>query len=233
MWGHLRKCEKDKILICMPTYHSPIEWLERSTISIKSQTYTNFDCYVVKDGCCESCTIDITNKTCIECENCKLTKKFFKNIAKNDKRFKFHILPIHLSGAGWGPRNFAIMNTHHNYIAYLDDDNWYEKDHIESLYKTITSGDYNLAYTGTRLHDSNKNIIGERIHNSIPKAGYIDTSEIMHTRYLIDKHGGWRYVKKCNDWDLISRWIPDVKWSHTNKVTLNFFIRDGCGIHRK
>ena len=125
------------------------------------------------------------------------------------------------------------MNTKHDLIAYLDDDNWYEPDHIESLYRTITDTKSDMCYTGTRLYDSNKKVVGERIHNDIPKAGYIDTSEIMHTRYLIEKHGGWRYVKKCNDWDIVSRWVPDVKWSHTNKVTLNFFLRDGCGIHRK
>jgi hypothetical protein len=66
----------------------------------------------------------------------------------------------------------------------------------------------------------------------MPAQGYIDTSEIIHKRWLIGEYGGWRYVKKGNDWDIVSRWVPNVKWAHTKKVTLNFFLREGCGIHR-
>lgn len=223
----------DKVLICLPTYHSNPEWLERCTESLLKQTFKSFDCYVVKDGCSEACTFNHFERTCLECDNCKYTQKYFEDVCSKDERFKFFTLPVNHSGAGWAPRNFAIMNTKHDLIAYLDDDNWYEPDHIESLYRTITDTKSDMCYTGTRLYDHNKKVVGERIHNDIPKAGYIDTSEIMHTRYLIEKHGGWRYVKKCNDWDIVSRWVPDVKWSHTNKVTLNFFLRDGCGIHRK
>lgn len=226
------KCES-KILICLPTYHSPLKWIARASESIKNQTYDKFDCYVVKDGCRKSCNINETFKTCIECKNCRQTTQFFRNFCKKDKRFKYFILPIHLSGAGWGPRNFAILNTNHKYITYLDDDNWYEKNHIELLHKAITSGNYDMSYTGTNVFDKDYKLIQQRIHNKPPEAGHIDTSEIMHTRAMITKYGGWRYVKKCNDWDLISRWGQDVKWIHTNKVTLNFYVREGCGIHRK
>jgi len=229
----LKYGSSETILVCMPTYHSKIEWLTRAIDSLHSQKNKNFECFIVKDGCSDSCTFTNFEKTCIECENCKKTIYFFQKMCKLDKRFKFFILPINHSGAGWGPRNFAIMNTNHRLIAYLDDDNWYEKDHLDCLYNTIMMKNSDMCYTGTRLYDSNNKVVGERIHNDMPKSGYIDTSEIMHTRYLIEKYGGWRYVKKCNDWDLVSRWVPDVKWSHTNKVTLNFFLRDGCGIHRK
>lgn len=210
-----------------------MEWIERASLSIQQQTHKNFECYVVKDGCRESCNLQETKKTCVECDNCNQTSKFFRNFCNNDPRFKFYILPIHLSGAGWGPRNFAILNTNHKYIAYLDDDNWFEKNHIELLYKSITSNNYDMAYTGTNVYDQNYNLVTKRLHNQAPASGQIDTSEIMHTRDIIHKYGGWRYVKKCNDWDLISRWGEDVKWIHTNEITLNFYVREGCGIHRK
>ena len=134
--------------------------------------------------------------------------------------------------AGWGPRNFAILTTDHELISYLDDDNWYEPDHLSSLYRLITEENVDMAYTGTRLYDSSLNVLGERIHPEFPKAGYIDTSEIIHKRHLIHKYGGWRKVPKCNDWDIVSRWT-DVVWRHTGKITLNFYVREGCGIHRQ
>ena len=223
----------EKILVCMPTYHSPCEWLERSVQSLINQTYKNFECYIVKDGCAHACTFTYFEKTCLECEKCTQTEHFFKQITTTDKRFQYYNLAVNHGGAGWGPRNFAIMNTKHRLIAYLDDDNWYEPNHLESLYQTMERTNADMCYTGTNLWNKDKKLVFTRLHNQEPTLGNIDTSEIMHTRKLIEKHGGWRYVKKCNDWDIVSRWIPEVKWSHTNKVTLNFFIRDGCGIHRK
>jgi glycosyltransferase involved in cell wall biosynthesis len=214
----------EKILVCMPTYHSKIEWIKRAVESLQNQTYSNFECFLVKDGCKKAI------ETCLECQNCEETIDFCSDI--RDDRFKFYILPSHYSGAGWGPRNFAIMNTSHPLIAYLDDDNWYEPDHLQSLYTAIKNDNAELAYTGTRLFDSDLNLTGIRIHDSAPEPGGIDTSEMLHTRSLIKKYGGWRYVRKCNDWDIVSRW-KDVKWTHTNKITLNFYIREGCGIHRE
>jgi glycosyltransferase involved in cell wall biosynthesis len=222
----LRYKPPEKILICVPTYHSPKEWLERSTNSIANQTYPHFDCFLVKDSC------SFSKENCLECDLCLETDKFCNKLCKSDSRFRYYNLPLHCSGAGWGPRNFAIMNTDHEFISYLDDDNWYEPDHIESLYNSMKEKGSDLAYTGTRIIDKNGKLVSTRIHNNAPKQGYIDTSEIMHKRWLIYKYGGWRYVKKCNDWDLVSRW-KDFKWSHTNKITLNFFLRENCGVHRK
>lgn len=212
---------RDRVLVILPTYHSSIEWLERSLNSVAEQSYENLDCMIVKDGCrCQEND---------ECENCRETTLFCKSI--RDKRFSFYRLPANCGAAGWGPRNFAISNSKHDLICYLDDDNWYESDHLESLFEAITWANSDMSYTGTRLWDSKMNVVGERIHPHAPRQGYIDTSEMMHRRNLIEKYGGWRRVPKCNDWDIVSRWT-DISWAHTKKITLNFFIREGCGIHR-
>lgn len=213
---------KSKILVCMPTYHSPIEWIERAVNSLLIQTHEDFECFIVKDGC---------KKDDLNCGICQQTKKFCKNI--QDKRFNFFMLPAHCGGAGWGPRNFAVDNSKNELIAYLDDDNWYEPNHLESLYRLFKDPDLELAYTGTRLYDSNLNILGCRVHPFAPKQGYIDTSEMMHKRYLVEKYAKWRFVTKGNDWDVVSRWPSNLKWNHTGIVTLNFYIREGCGTHRE
>jgi len=222
----LRYKEPERVLVCLPTYHSPVEWIERSTNSLMEQSYPYFDCFIVKDSC------SLCERTCIECDSCREANKFCLDVTKKDTRFRYYNLPVHCSGAGWGPRNFAILNSHHNLICYLDDDNWYEPDHIESLYREITDTNSDMCYTGTRLINSKGRVVGERVHNDVPKQGHIDSSEIMHKRWLINEYGGWRYVKKCNDWDIVSRW-KNFKWCHTKKITLNFFLREGCGIHRK
>ena len=212
-------------MVCMPTYHSKMEWLERAVKSLKLQTYTNFKVMAVKDGC----PLATGPNTCRECENCRETADFFNSLG--DERFFFFNLPVKCGAAGWGPRNFAILNSDHDLFAYLDDDNWYEPEHLESLI-SLMDEDAEMAYTGTRLWNTELKVIGERIHPAAPKAGYIDTSEMIHKRSLIHRYGGWRFVPKCNDWDIVSRWV-DVKWRHTGKVTLNFYVREGCGIHRE
>lgn len=215
----------ERVLVIMPTYHSKMEWIDRAVTSVASQTYRDFDCMIVKDGCRHA----EGERSCMECELCRETSTFCKAIS--DPRFSFHSLPVNCGAAGWGPRNFAIMNSRHDLICYLDDDNWYEPDHIESLHSAISEKDSDMAYTGTRLWSSDMEVVAERVHPDAPKQGYVDTSEIMHRRRLIDRHGGWRKVPKGNDWDIVSRW-SNVRWSHTNRVTLNFYLREGCGIHR-
>jgi glycosyltransferase involved in cell wall biosynthesis len=224
---------KERILVVMPTYHSPKDWLDRASKSLKAQTHPDFHCMVVKDGCRWACSALYSERPCLECDACQETVEYGHQLAKEDHRFSFHRLPIHLSGSGWGPRNFAILNSDEDLIAYLDDDNWYDEDHLESLYRVITATKSDLAYTGTRLFDTNLKLVHERLHNALPEAGYIDTSEMMHRRHLIFKFGGWRYVPKCSDWDLVKRWVPDIKWCHTGKITLNFYLRDNCGVHRQ
>jgi glycosyltransferase involved in cell wall biosynthesis len=225
---------EDRVLVCLPTYHSKSEWIRRAVDSLKKQTYTNFDCWIVKDGCTKACAFHThySENTCLECDNCKETCSVCKDIVENDPRFSFHIMPINFSGAGWGPRNYAILNTEHELIAYLDDDNWFEQNHLEELYKAITINKADLAYTGTRLWNADGTFAWDRLHSGPPAAGWIDTSEIMHRRHLIYKYGGWRYCSKCCDWDLVKRWVPEVTWCHTGKITLNFYLRKNCGVHR-
>lgn len=218
---------KEKILICLPTFHSQSDWILRSVQSVQEQTHENFDCFLVKDSC-SKCEV-----SCLECEKCRETDSICKSISKKDTRFKYFNLPIHCGGAGWGPRNFAILNSDHELIAYLDDDNWYEPNHIELLLLAIKENDADFAYTGTRLFNKKYEIVKERICCQPAKQGEIDTSEIMHKRWLINKYGGWRHVNKCNDWDMISRWDSKIKWAHTNTITLNFYMRNGCGVHRE
>jgi glycosyltransferase involved in cell wall biosynthesis len=217
---------KEKILVVMPSYHPRMEWLERSVESVMYQTYDNFECMIVKDGCKHA----DNNFSCLECENCRASSSFLKSIS--DKRFSFYRLPSNMGAAGWGPRNFAILNSSHELICYLDDDNWYESVHLEKLYAAISDRDSDMAYTGTRIWSRDMQVVSERVHPYAPKQGHIDTSEIMHRRKLIDIFGGWRKVPKCNDWDIVSRW-RNVRWSHTNSITLNFYLREGCGIHRE
>lgn len=219
---------EDIILVSMPTYHGPLTWVKRAINSLQNQTYSNFECWIVKDGCQDGCRwADAQSHiaSCLMCNDCKNRMEYLRNFSEGDTRFKVFDLPINFGSAGWGPRNFIFLNTNHTYIAYLDDDNWYEPNHLEVLYKTIISGDKDFVFTGTNLYNLAGEKIGERMNKNTPTYCYIDTSEIMHNRRIINEVG-WRGMASYGDWDLVERWLNKrANWSHTNQFTLNYMQR--------
>ncbi len=218
----------DTILVVTPTYHGPMAWVERAIKSLQAQTYENFECWLVKDGCQDSVRWQDFGShyyACRMCDDCKNRMSYLRDFVKTDSRFKVFDLPINFHGCGWGPRNFALQNTDHEYIAYLDDDNWYEPTHLEVLYKTLTDKNVDYVFTATNLYNIQGVKTGER---NAPAPAYcaIDTSEVMHKRYLIEKFGGWHYIPECCDWELIQRWVQNnVPWAHTRQFTLNYMYR--------
>jgi len=133
-----------------------------------------------------------------------------------------------MHGWAWGTRNFCLLNCELDLVAYLDDDNWWEENHLELLYKTLSEKDVQFAFTGTQMWRN-----GERQHTRVdtrpPHYCGIDTNEILHRRELVLRYGGWRANPKStqeyfvNDWDLVQRWMQNnVPWAHTGVVTTNY-----------
>jgi hypothetical protein len=216
------------VLICLSTYHRT-KTLARAIESLREQTYHWFEAWIAKDGCQDACSIDprSSDGTCLECDECQKTIAFAQRICDVDQRFRFFCLSTNFGGGGWGPRNFIIMNTSHPLIAYLDDDNWYEPDHLESLVQVLLDSGADLAFTGTTFYRDSL-VVGHRFHNRPPFLGGIDTSEILHRRELIARSGGWRDDRLYGpcDWDLVERWMRfGVKWAHTGKITVNYSVR--------
>jgi glycosyltransferase involved in cell wall biosynthesis len=226
----------NKILICVPTYHGPLEWLERALNSAKSQTYTNFECWVVKDGCGHGLKLwdaASTNwKACVSCEDCQAHMEYLHDFCKKDTRFKTFTLPANFGYAGIGPRNFILQNTDHEYITYLDDDNWWEPNHLEVLYSTIVNENVDFVFSGTSLHNLAGGHTGERNNIESLNFSMIDTSEILHKRHLLKAFGGWRVpigspiAGSGTDWDLVKRWVyGGASWVHTGQVTMHYTQR--------
>jgi hypothetical protein len=216
------------VLICLPTYHRT-ELLARAIESLREQTYDHFEAWIVKDGCQNACTIKPRNLelTCLECAECRKTIAFAQRICAVDERFRFFCLNINFAGGGWGPRNFAMMNTSHPLIAYLDDDNWYEPEHLESLVGALQEDCADLAFTGSNLYRGSS-LVGHRFQKHPPSFGRIDTSEILHRRELIARSGGWRDNRFYGptDWDLVKRWLESgLKWVHTGRITVNYSVK--------
>jgi glycosyltransferase involved in cell wall biosynthesis len=129
-----------EVAIIMPTYKRPIS-LPYAIESVLAQTFNRWKLYVVGDGDTE------------EAE--RIVKRFQK---RAPAQIVWHNLPQNHGGVhtnkvvtridtGACPRNTAFFMSKEPYIAYLDDDDSYRRDHIQLLYKDITSKRFDFTFS--------------------------------------------------------------------------------------
>ena len=127
--------------VIIPTTGSP-ELLD-AVDSVLSQTY-NTVCYVVVDGRQNSNKVKLL-----------LTTRLSGNI-------QVAYLPENVGANGfYGHRVYAafthLINT--EYVFYLDQDNWYENNHVESCVKTIEDLGLDWCYSLRNVYTKNSQFI--------------------------------------------------------------------------
>lgn len=188
------------ITIITSTYKRP-EWLRRSVKSILKQDFKNWVLYIVGDKC------PSLHQTMAD-------KMFY------DPRIRYW--NMHIAGKdGSVPKNYGLkILASTDYIAYLDDDNYWESNHLSSLYKKLTKdSDTMYAFSSFKTEGFPPIICRE------PKLYRIDTSCLLHKRSLLQKYGYWRTrftsAGYATDFDLVSRWIKGKeKWVCTELPTV-------------
>jgi glycosyltransferase involved in cell wall biosynthesis len=173
------------VSVVVPTYRRP-ELLRRALGSIVEQTYDNLEVLVVGDNCPDlDSVID----------------------SLHDGRIRHWNLPVHTADSGASPRNYALKTmARGTLVAYLDDDNRWRRDHLESLVDTLLS-EPGQAFTFVSLE-----IDGEPVICRSPRRMQIDTSAILHRRFLLERFGYWRGAAEtdwAHDWELVSRWAGE------------------------
>ena len=143
------------VSVIMPTYKRS-EKLIRAIESVLTQTYTNIELLLVND-----------NEPGDE-----YTEKLKQRVKEyeNDPRFHLIIQEKHINGAV--ARNVGIRRARGQYIAFLDDDDWWEKDKLKQQVEVLSSLDEDWGGVSCKftLYDQNGNVIGK---TSKYKDGYI------------------------------------------------------------
>lgn len=149
-------------------------------------------------------------------------------------------LPRANGGGGYGMAPvfalapFAITE---DIICYLDDDNWYEPDHIESLVEMIEKHDLGWAYSLRKIVDNEGNFICE---DNCESLGCIPNS---HQQYLVDnscyavrtdvarRHSHAWYVPIVSDRSFQSELMrAKIRCGSTGKHSVNYRLSaDGTG----
>lgn len=139
-----------KVAVVTPTIGTP--YLRQCVQSVDEQTYDNLTHYIFLDG-----EKEYGNKIWHQLDGasrCK-TIRLEENIGK-----------------GWyGHRVYAACSflVNADIICYLDEDNWFEKDHVEKLVTTITEQNLDWAFSLRKIYDKEGNYLCEDNCESLGK----------------------------------------------------------------
>lgn len=124
--------QEELVSVIIPTYKRA-EYLKRAIESVLNQTYKNIEILVIDDN-----DPDSTYRR----ENEIMLKELVEN-----KKIIYIKHPRNMNGAA--ARNTGIRKAQGKYITFLDDDDYFMKNRIETIVKQLkTNDEYDGAYTG-------------------------------------------------------------------------------------
>lgn len=136
-----------KALVITPTTGAPE--LVDAVKSVIGQTYSDVDHLIVVDG------VDFSYRTDRTLEDGGIV------VGNRVKRVD---LPFNTGGGGfYGHRVMAAFShlVNHDVVLFLDQDNWFEPNHVESLVKDIKELNVDWTYSLRKVFDKDKNFVCE------------------------------------------------------------------------
>jgi glycosyltransferase involved in cell wall biosynthesis len=187
------------VSVVIPTFERA-DALRRAIASAQAQTWENLEILVVGDAC-------------------RQVDGVVAGIG--DPRVRHWNLARRAGDLGATPRNYALkLMARGSLIAYLDDDNWWEPDHLASLVEPL------LRDPETTFAFSSFDMDGQVVEARAPRHMQVDTSALLHRRLLLERFGYWRPPTErlwAHDWELVSRWEGEP-WAATLRPTLHYAL---------
>ena len=204
-----------QVSIIVPTYNRP-DMLRETIQSILDQTYQNFEIIVVNDA-----GQDVSNVVA-SFNSSKIT----------------HLTHTQNKGLA-ASRNTGIRAAQGKYIAYLDDDDIYYPNHLETLVSHLESTDCHIAYTDSyqanqKLIDDSYQTVSRTLQYSqdfdyelILVQNFVPVLCFMHNRAIIEKIGYFdETLRSHEDWDLWVRVSREYRLDHLAIITSEYRWRD-------
>lgn len=157
----------DKVSVITPAYNAS-KYIASTIESVQSQTHKNWEMLIVDDGSKDS-TADIVRK-----------------YADKDKRIRL----ISQKNAGSAAaRNNALRNAEGKYICFLDADDLWDKDFLDSQIKFLKDRDAALVFASyRRINENGKEILKPFIvPDKVNYSGLLKTCSISCLTALFDK----------------------------------------------
>ncbi|MGA2297763.1 MAG: glycosyltransferase, partial [FCB group bacterium] len=206
---------KPLVSVIIPTYNRP-ELLKNAINSVLSQTFQDFEIIVIND-----CGTDISN------------------VIQSFNTYKIKYVRHETNKGLAAARNTGIANSTGKYISYLDDDDLYYPEHLQTLVEFLENNDFQVAYTDSYnakqiikvgvLQTISRELVYSRDFNlaQLMVNNYIPVLCIMHEKKCLEKCGLFdEQLSSHEDWDLWIRMGLHFPFSHIKKVTCEFSSRD-------
>lgn len=159
-----------KVSVIMPVYNSE-DYLRKAVDSVLTQTEKDIEVILVND--------QSSDKSGIICDE----------LASEDKR----VMVIHLeqNKGICGARNEGLKKASGTFIAFCDNDDFFEENLIEDNYQTAVKYDADMVKFGRKLIDvdSKGNILREK-ESPIPEAYYYEGKESLLEHFFFIKSMG-------------------------------------------
>jgi glycosyltransferase involved in cell wall biosynthesis len=211
--------EKNPLIsIYCPTYNRANLLIERAVKSVLAQSYKNFEFIIIGDHCTDD------------------TEKLISQI--KDPRVKFYNLPYrkkrypptaenHWFAGPVVPSNEALKRVTGTWIARIDDDDIWPKNHIEVLLREAQKRNLEFISADVETIQYGKKVIYKAKDQPIPVGGtqtWLYKSYLKFFKYNIDC---WRKSwNKVNDYDILTRmYQAGVKMGYINKILAYVYPR--------
>lgn len=203
------------VSVIVPTYNRP-DMLVATLQSILNQTYPHHEIIVVND-----CGLDVAG--IVGWLNQKGNITYVKHDRNRERA---------------AARNTGLKLARGKYIAYLDDDDLFYPDHLETLVTFLESSDFRVAYTDAlRAHQVKQQGRYVTTHKDLPYSHGFNADHLlvanqfpvlclMHEKSCLEKAGLFdESLTTHEDWDLWIRLSLHYPFFHLKKVTCEFTWR--------
>ena len=181
-----------KISIIINCYNGE-KYLSQCISSVLDQTYSNFEIIIFDNYSTDQS----------------------KNIINNfkDERLKYYKSNTKVSL--YKARNEAIKKTTGEFIAFLDVDDWWDKNYLSSRKEQFYNEEYDFFYTNTFVFYQNKNVLKKykkyklpsgKIYDSLAKDYFIIISGLIIRKKIFDIIGNFNSnLNIIGDFDFVMR----------------------------
>ncbi|MCM3883396.1 glycosyltransferase [Frankia sp. R82] len=205
-----------RVSVICPTYNRS-QAIMATIDSVCAQTVEDWELLVISDGSDDD------------------TEDWVRQAAREDLRV--HPMRIARTGHPSGPRNAGLATARGEFIAYLDHDDLWRKDHLAVALGLLEAG-ADLVATGCSYRDA----AGADLAPLSPLAAFwhpqlqlmgpmFEPSRVSHRRGLVELVGGWQPGAGLEDWDLWLR-MADAGMAFRTVVEPTAVLLTGSGTRR-
>ena len=218
------------VSVVMRTYRGRLSWLREAVASVRNQTYPNIELIVVEDGSDEASSY-------MEqvADSAVLASVVYRSMPKEGR-------------CRTGNAGLALASG--EFVAFLDDDDLYFADHLETLVSELSmrpgiGAAYGLAYQVPTRVDSMEPLIYEETRHDIIHHqffsrpilwhhNYLPIQAVVFRRALYEQFGGFdESLENLEDWNLWTRYSLRQDFVLLEKATSLYRVPDNRETVRK